>query len=151
MYLNACNSRLDELQAAVLRVKLRRLSEDNKRRQAIARRYYSCIHSPFVKLLPQSEGSVTENSVWHIFPVFCENRAALQAHLYEQGIETLIHYPRALDRQVTLGQCAHNDELSLFPMATRIANTELSLPMSPLMTDADVEAVIASVNRFTEQ
>lgn len=151
VYRNACNSRLAELQAAVLRVKLHRLTADNARRQAIARRYYSGINNPLVKLLPQHGAGAVERSVWHIFPIFCENRASLQAHLREQGVETLIHYPRALDRQPTLDLNVQDTKPSAYPIATRIANTELSLPMSPLMTDAEVDAVIASVNNFTEQ
>lgn len=149
IYRNACNSRLDELQAAILRVKLRRLRADNARRQAIARLYSDGISNPYVRLLSLHDEFAVENSVWHIFPIFCEQRDELKTFLEEAGVETLIHYPRALDRQPSIFQ--HSlaaDATSAFPVATRVARTELSIPMSPMMTDDDVREVIAAVNKF---
>lgn len=155
VYRSACNSRLDEIQAAVLRVKLPRLNADNNRRRIIARRYYQGISNPSIHLLPQFYEAAPHatdtfsSSVWHIFPVFCAERKALQQFLHDKGIECLIHYPLALDRQPSIQS---PEELSAplrnFPIATAIANTELSLPMSPLMSDADIGNVIAAVNAF---
>lgn len=154
VYSAACNSRLDEIQAAVLRVKLPRLDEDNRRRQYIARRYYEGISNALVKLLPHfstksdSSSNIFTDSVWHICPLFCEHRNELQKHLLDHGIESIIHYPFALDAQPSInlnGDCRGN---SRFPTATAIANTELSLPMSPLMTDNEVDNVINAVNAF---
>lgn len=155
VYGSACNSRLDEIQAAVLRVKLPRLDDDNRRRQNIARRYYEGIKNPLVKLLPQfchkEEVALTEFtlSVWHIFPVFCAHRDALQKHLQDAGIESIIHYPIALDAQPSINCSVKSGTgSSLFPVATAIADSELSLPMSPTMTDEDVDNVILAVNDF---
>lgn len=155
IYPAACNSRLDEIQAAVLRVKLPRLDADNARRQAIARRYYEGISNPLVKLLLLFNKHTVpaerdfSMSVWHIFPVFCSHRDTLQQHLFERGVETLIHYPIALDGQpsLSLGRTA-DDSCAYFPVAASIGATELSLPMSPLMTDNDVDCIIDSVNAF---
>lgn len=155
VYRGACNSRLDELQAAVLRVKLPRLSADNKRRQAIARRYYKGITNPLVRLLPYFDNTKEEspcdftNSVWHIFPVFCSERDKLQEHLKNSGIESIIHYPIALDAQpsISLDEDTESQKRH-FPVATEIASTELSLPMSPLMTDDEVDCVISAINGF---
>lgn len=169
VYKAACNSRLDEIQAAVLRVKLPRLDADNKRRQEVAKRYYEGISNPLVKLLPkyykdgnpEPQSQVTScqlvpyatddftSSVWHIFPVFCSYRDALQEHLRSEGVESIIHYPKALDAQPSI--FADNElpeSPSRFPVASEIADTELSLPMSPLMSDNDVDKVIAAVNAF---
>lgn len=155
IYKAACNSRLDEMQAAVLRVKLTRLDADNRRRQAIAERYYTFIDNPLITLLPQyankddAGNNPFAHSVWHIFPIFCAHRDTLQHHLNGEGIESIIHYPVALDKQpsVTSGKKG-DDATTQFPVASLIAATELSLPMSPLMTNEDVDSVIAAVNSF---
>lgn len=136
------NSRLDEVQAAMLRVKLRRLDEDNRRRQQVARAYYEGICNPHVRLLRQQ----VEGSVWHIFPVFTANREALQAHLANQGVQSLIHYPLALHQQPGL-QGAHRVVGSL-QHAEDIATHELSIPISPVMTDDEIAQVIAAVNSY---
>ena len=135
------NSRLDELQAAILDVKLRHLDDDNRRRQQIARYYYDHIRHPLVRLPRRLDD--TEN-VYHIFPVLCAERGRLQQHLRNEGVETLIHYPIPPHRQ----QC-YSDWLSLqLPITERIHEQELSLPMSPAMTDEEARVVVESVNRF---
>lgn len=136
------NSRLDEVQAAMLRVKLRRLDEDNRWRQEVAQAYYESIHNPCVRLLQQR----VENSVWHIFPVFTANREALQGHLASLGIQSLIHYPLALHQQPGL-QGAHRVVGSL-QHTEDIATHELSIPISPVMTDDEIAQVIAAVNSY---
>ena len=135
------NSRLDELQAAILSVKLRRLDQDNERRRCIARKYMNEIQNDLLAL-PRVDK--WEQVVFHIFPVFSPCRDRLQAFLAEEGIQTLIHYPIPPHKQKAL---AEYSSLSL-PVTERIHREELSLPLSPLMTDEEVEQVIAALNKF---
>lgn len=135
------NSRLDELQAAVLRLKLPRLDEDNERRRIIAHRYLDEIKNPLLTL-PRI-GS-WEQHVFHIFPVFSPCRDRLQAYLAENEIQAQIHYPTPPHKQ---GALSEYSTLSL-PVTEKIHREELSLPMSPLMTDGEVDAVVAALNRF---
>ena len=135
------NSRLDEIQAAVLRLKLARLDIDNERRRMIARQYISGIRNPLLTL-PQIDD--WQQHVFHIFPVFSSCRDKLQAFLAEAGIQTQIHYPIPPHKQGALVEYA---SLSL-PVTEKIHCEELSLPMSPLMTDEEVEQVILTINRF---
>lgn len=135
------NSRLDELQAAVLSVKLARLDKDNKRRQEIALSYISGIRNELV-VTPYVEN--IEQHVFHTFPIFTQEREKLQQHLLEQGVETLIHYPIAPHKQQAMPEYAH---LSL-PITERIHREELSLPLSPNMSEKDITTVIEAVNSF---
>lgn len=139
-----CNSRLDEIQAAVLSVKLKRLDTDNARRQHIAAAYKQGITHPDLKLL----STAPECSVWHIFPVFTDHREALARHLEQCGVQTLVHYPMPLHRQPCLTQrCRIVGPLQ---QADYIANHELSIPISPVMTDAQVQQVIRALNTFSQ-
>lgn len=135
------NSRIDELQAAVLAVKLAHLDEANRHRAAIAERYYRGITHPLVRL-PRYVAA--ESNVYHLFPIFCEERDKLQQHLKEQGIETLIHYPIAPHQQECYREYAH---LSL-PITEEIHRTELSLPIGPTMTLDEAQRVVEAVNGF---
>lgn len=135
------NSRLDELQAAVLAVKLPHLDEDNMRRASVAECYYKEVRNPLVRL-PRYVDPVS--NVYHLFPVFCEERDRLQSYLMERGVETLIHYPIAPHQQNCYREYAH---LSL-PITERMHRTELSLPISPFMTQDEVRVVIEAVNDF---
>lgn len=135
------NSRLDELQAAVLRLKLPRLDADNECRRAIARRYLDEIKNPLLTLPCIDDW---EQHVFHIFPVFSPCRDRFQVYLAEKGIQTQIHYPIPPHKQ---GALAEYSTLSL-PVTEKIHLEELSLPMSPLMRDEEVDAVIAALNRF---
>ena len=141
------NSRLDELQAAFLRHKLRSLQEDNKKRRKIARRYLTEIRNPLISLpYPTLDLSQKLESVFHIFPIFSQHRTRLQEHLQEGYIETLIHYPIPIHKQ----QCIRHfwrDEND-FLTAERIANEELSLPISPVLLDEHVTRVIRALNTF---
>ncbi|WP_058534417.1 DegT/DnrJ/EryC1/StrS family aminotransferase [Legionella saoudiensis] len=134
------NSRLDEIQAAMLRVKLKYLDAQTKRRQEIARTYIENINNPLIKL-PKLEA---ENHVWHVFVVACQQREALQHYLKEAGIQNLIHYPLPPHKQPAYP--AYNT-LHL-PITEKIHNEVLSLPMSPVHTDAEVTAVIEVINKF---
>lgn len=135
------NSRLDELQAAVLAVKLPHLDEDNMRRASVAECYYKEVRNPLVRLPRYVE---TASNVYHLFPVFCEERDRLRSYLMERGVETLIHYPIAPHQQNCYREYAH---LSL-PVTERLHRTELSLPISPFMTQDEVRMVIEAVNDF---
>ena len=136
------NSRLDEIQAAVLDVKLRHLDEDNRCRQQVAAYYYDHINNSLIHLptrLPD------ENNVYHLFPVLCERRDELQQYLSLNGIQTLIHYPIPPHLQ----EC-YADEwngLSL-PIAERLAKQELSLPISPVMTKEEAGVIVSVLNVF---
>ncbi len=135
-----CNSRMDELQAAVLRIKLRDLDATNQRRREIAECYASKIQNPLVKL-PVAH---TIHHVYHIYPVLCSDRDALQQHLTAKGVQTQIHYPIAPHQQQAYSEWQHLH----FPISERIAAQELSLPCNQTMTDAEVEMVIEAVNSF---
>ena len=138
------NSRLDEIQAAFLRVKLPLLDSDNVKRREIAMRYRQEINNPSVRL-PVVVGD--ENShVWHLFVVRVSNRASLQFHLTEKGIGTQVHYPVPPFRQK-----AYKELFSgvILPLTDQLSREVLSLPISPAMTDEEVGEVIAAVNAWT--
>ncbi len=133
------NSRMDEIQAAILRVKLHDLDNCNHRRQEIAGRYDKEIINPFITLPAKKN-----NHVYHIYPILCEYRDDLQSFLKEKGIMTQIHYPIAPHKQVAYKEWNH---LS-FPVTERLAARELSLPCNQSMTDDDISMVIDAVNSF---
>ncbi|TGD58158.1 DegT/DnrJ/EryC1/StrS family aminotransferase [Flavobacterium humi] len=135
------NSRLDELQAAFLRVKLPHLDSDNEKRRAVAKRYASEIKNAKI-LLPQWDFSA--NHVFHLFVIRTQNRNDLQKYLSENGIQTMIHYPVAPHKQKALQQWK---DLS-FPITEKIHNEVLSLPISPVMTKDEVDSVISVLNKY---
>ena len=135
------NSRLDEIQAAILRVKLQRLDKDNELRRKVAQAYNGGINHPLIQK-PYYED--TNNSVFHIYPIRCKHRNALQKYLTAQGIETLIHYPIAVHKQRAYG--TYNNES--YPIAEKIAEEELSLPMSPLLAENEIAHIIQTINLF---
>lgn len=135
------NSRLDEIQAAVLRAKLAHLDSDNRRRMEIADIYFDLIRNPEVRMLRRPERG---SDVYHIFPVFSARRDELQSYLALSGIQTLIHYPIPPHRQECYGDW---NNLS-FPVTEKIHREELSLPMSPAMTDDEAIRVAEAVNSF---
>ncbi|MFQ6572763.1 DegT/DnrJ/EryC1/StrS family aminotransferase [Pseudomonas sp. UM16] len=137
------NSRLDELQAAMLRVKLRRLDDDITARRTLAQRYLAEISNPLIEL-PQV-GKPSTSHAWHLFVVRCAARDALQAHLQACGIPTLIHYPVPIHRQAAYKELSGQT----FPITEQQAGEILSLPLYPEMPEALVEAVIEACNRFT--
>jgi dTDP-4-amino-4,6-dideoxygalactose transaminase len=131
------NSRLDPIQAAVLRVKLKRLDEWNERRRLIANAYLSGIKATDIILPTVPQYS---NPVWHLFVIQSSNRNKLQTKLAEAGVSTLIHYPIPPHCQRAYG-------LNLkLPLSERLADTVLSLPMSPHLENEQVNHVINMIN-----
>jgi dTDP-4-amino-4,6-dideoxygalactose transaminase len=140
------NSRLDEVQAAILRVRLPRLSGWTARRREIAEAYRRHLDNPAVTLLAPPESP--ESHVHHLFVILTGNRDRLVAHLAEQGVQSLIHYPIPAHHQVPLEGVAR-DPAGL-PAAETHSRTCLSLPCAPHLTDADVDRVVAAVNGFRQ-
>ena len=142
------NSRLDEIQAAWLRVKLPHLDADNARRAEIAARYCREIVNPKVTLpaedVRRETGDGRLGNVWHVYPVRVGRRDEFQAYLTENGIQTVIHYPIPPHRQPAYTEW-HGFAL---PITEKIHETIISLPISPVMTDDEVGEVIAAVSRF---
>lgn len=136
------NSRIDELQAAMLSVKLKYLDAANQRRKEIAARYQREVSNPLVRIAQSPR-----DCVYHIFPVFCERRDDLQKYLLDNGVETQIHYPIPPHKQ----RCYNNtplSSLSSFPVTEQIHAQELSIPCHQVLTDAEVEQIIALLNAF---
>jgi dTDP-4-amino-4,6-dideoxygalactose transaminase len=136
------NSRLDEIQAALLRAKLEGLDRDNERRRAIARLYREHIKNTRI-VLPELLSA--DGHVWHLFVVRCSERDRLQQYLAEQDIQTLIHYPTPPHKQQAYKEW---NDFSL-PITEQIHREVLSLPISPVMTDGEVFSVIESMNAFS--
>ena len=132
------NSRIDELQAAVLDIKLKYLDADNARRQEIASIYISQVDNSIIHLPHPSE------SVYHIFPVLCEQRDKLQTFLQQNGVGTVIHYPIPPHRQACYRQW---NDLTL-PVTERIHAQELSIPCYQAMKNEEVEQIVTLLNRF---
>ena len=136
------NSRLDEIQASFLDIKLVDLDKDNALRQKIAKRYLDEIKNEDITL-PKRPADA-KNHVWHLFVVRSRNRLALQKHLSDLGVDTLIHYPTSPHKQK-----AYNEYCSLdLPIAERLQEQSLSIPISPMLTDDEVAYIICSLNTF---
>jgi dTDP-4-amino-4,6-dideoxygalactose transaminase len=143
-YYNDCigvNSRLDELQAAFLNVKLLHLEDDNDQRRRVAKRYLTTINNSKI-ILPHSDFS--NNHVFHLFVIRTENRAHLQQYLLDNGIQTLIHYPVAPHKQKALSEF---NNLS-FPITEKIHNEILSIPISPVMEEEEVDFIVKILNAY---
>ena len=136
------NSRMDEIQAAVLSVKLKHLDEENRRRREIARYYFSNINNPLVTL-PYHRS--TEDNVFHIFPTFSTERDKLQAYLMEKDIQTDIHYPIPPHKQKCYSEW---NNISL-PITEEIHRCELSLPIAPYLSDKEVSTIVNTINSWT--
>ena len=135
------NSRIDEMQAAILNEKLPYLDKENARRREIARRYRERNNNPFVTLPATSTG---EDNVFHLFPVFTEFRDELQEYLKNKDIQSLIHYPVPPHLQ----QCYKEWGNPSLSVTEKIHRQELSLPISPVMEENEVEIVIEAVNSW---
>ena len=135
------NSRLDEIQAAILDVKLRHLDEDVELRKQVARYYMENIKHPDI-ILPKVDN--WERHVFHIFPVRSGRRDELQRYLAGRGVQTIIHYPIPPHKQ----ECYKEWNGLSFPVTERIHAEELSLPISPVMMVEEMKEVVDLVNRF---
>jgi dTDP-4-amino-4,6-dideoxygalactose transaminase len=132
------NSRMDDIQAAVLSVKLKYLDEDNARRQQIARLFQANVSNALIKQPIRSE------SVYHIYPVLCEERDRLKNYLAENGVQTVIHYPIPPHRQA----CYPEWHAFCLPVTERIHAQELSIPCHQALTDVEIERIVNSINDF---
>ena len=144
------NSRLDEIQAAVLDVKLKYLDEDNRHRKEIARYYYENIKNPLITLpdrLPD------EQNAYHLFPILVGGgkRDALHDYLAEKGIGTVIHYPIPPHHQECYAKESWNTPQLSLPITERIAEEELSLPMGPVITIKDAAIVVGLLNQYVRR
>lgn len=138
------NSRLDEMQAAVLDVKLKYLDEDNQHRKDIAKYYNENIRHSLIKLpvmLPE------EQNVYHLYPVLCETRDMLQQYLINNGVQTVIHYPIPPHKQ----ECYRYMNEDSYPITETIHNQELSLPMGPAISMEEAEVVVRTLNLYKAQ
>lgn len=152
------NSRLDEIQAAILDVKLKYLDEDIAKRQEVAAYYYDHISNPLIELPERLEN---ENNVYHLFPILVKNegvselrnerssnRDRLHDYLADNGVGTVIHYPIAPHKQECYANEAWNIPQLSLPITEMIADCELSLPISPCMTREQAEYVVKLINEF---
>ncbi len=148
------NSRLDEIQAAILDVKLKYLDEDIKRRQEVAAYYYAHISNPMIELPERLDDA---NNVYHLFPILVkesksegvkELRDRLHDYLAEKEIGTVIHYPIAPHKQECYAKESWNMPQLSLPITEMIADAELSLPISPCMSQEQVEWVVECINAF---
>lgn len=141
------NSRLDELQAALLNVKLKYLDGQNQERQIIAQNYIKhleqCEFIQFPKIPPET------TPVYHVFPIFTQHRNDLQVFLKEKGIDTLIHYPFPIHLQKAFKYLGHTK--GDFPQTEQLSRTTLSLPLYPGLTDDDVFYICRSILSFFEE
>ena len=145
------NSRMDEIQAAVLDVKLKHLDADNQRRKEIAARYQREVSNPLLRLLLVADeqysrpSRATRDSVYHILSVFCERRDDLKKYLSDNGVETQIHYPIPPHKQ----RC-YNFQLNhlSLPITEKIHAQELSIPCHQALTKEEVDLVIDLLNGF---
>lgn len=135
------NSRLDEIQAAILDVKLKHLDEDVHIRQKIAEKYIREIKNPLIKV---PEVTDLSSHAFHLFPIMCERRDELQAYLTEKGIGTNIHYPIPPHKQ----ECYREWNSMSLPVTEKIHREELSIPMSQCLTEAQTDYVIQCLNEW---
>lgn len=138
------NSRLDELQAAFLRVKLKRIDQWNAERREIAGKYFQGIHNPQVILPPRVSDDF--DHIYHVFAIRCEDRKRLEEWLAARGIETVKHYPTPIPFQKAYEE--HRAVAGDYPVAEEISRTILSIPMFGVMTDQEIEHVIDAINSF---
>jgi dTDP-4-amino-4,6-dideoxygalactose transaminase len=135
------NSRLDEIQAAMLRVKLCYLDKEIKARQAIAQSYLQRIDNPLIELPVLEDANA---HVWHLFVIKTVYREKLTNYLTENGVQSLIHYPIPPHKQGAYKEWSNTS----FPISEKIHEQVLSIPISPVMTKYEIEAVITLINAF---
>ena len=142
------NSRLDEMQAALLRVKLRYINDDIAARRQVAHLYLNGIHSEHI-CLPKtcSDTALTDSShVWHLFVIRTQQREKLQAHLEKSGVQTLVHYPILPHLQ----QAYSAWKSSEYPVSEKLSSEALSLPISPVLKAEESKIIINAINYFSK-
>lgn len=137
------NSRLDEIQSGILSVKLLHLETDNEKRRNVARYYLENIKNSVVTL-PKIASDDQKSHVWHLFVIRSKKRDDLKKYLSEKGIETVIHYPVPPHKQVAYREL---NDLS-FPVSEQLHQEVLSLPISPVMTEAEMKLVVDTINSY---
>ena len=137
------NSRMDEIQAAFLSVKLKRIDERNHIRKMIAKRYMTEIQNPYI-ILPKIIEDDIDSHVFHLFVIRTLYREQLKNHLTQNGIETLIHYPTPVYKQ----SCYKEYATASCELSERIQKEILSIPMSSVMEEVEVRTVISAINQF---
>lgn len=135
------NSRLDEIQAAILNVKLKHLEEDNGQRRQVAKYYYDNICNPLITLPKRLDD---KNNVYHLFPIICSKRDELQSYLKDYGIQTIIHYPIPPHKQ----ECYKDMNSLSLHISERLADEELSLPISQVISHEDIVTIVKAINNF---
>jgi dTDP-4-amino-4,6-dideoxygalactose transaminase len=135
------NSRLDEIQAAFLSIKLKDLDADNSRRRLIANYYNTNINNTNITKTP---ANTDEGHVWHVYGVRVKNRDHFQQYLIENGIQTVIHYPKAPHHQLAYNELSH---LS-FPISEQIHQEIISLPISPILHEDDMKYIVEIANKY---
>ena len=139
------NSRLDEIQAAMLDVKLKYLDQETQHRRHIASLYLNGIKNPLIQLpLKEVNAETYEQHVWHLFVIRTNQRDALQKYLLDHGVQTLIHYPIPPHKQQAYKEW---NNLS-YSISEQIHDEVLSLPMGPTLSAVDAERVITLCNQF---
>lgn len=136
------NSRLDEIQAAVLDVKLKYIDQENEARRKVAKRFLSEINNPKISL-PENPADEQEH-VWHVFVVRAEQRDALQSYLTDKGVQTIIHYPIPPHQQKAYAELGHLQ----FPITEKMHQEVLSLPISSVLTEEEIGNIIDIVNLY---
>ncbi len=135
------NSRMSEIDAAVLDVKLKYLDQDNAKRQELAAYYYDNINNPLITLPTRIDN---ENNVYHQFPIFCKQRDKLQQYLTGNGVQTLIHYPIPPHKQ----ECYKEWNKMNYPITEKIHLQELSIPMNQVIAEKEAMSVVSFINSF---
>jgi dTDP-4-amino-4,6-dideoxygalactose transaminase len=139
------NSRLDEIQAAFLNIKLKFLDQENKKRREIAHYYLMNIHNPIIILPSTSHERFDESNVWHLFTIRCEKRLSLQNYLFENGVQSLIHYPVPPHKQRAYQSLNEKS----FPITEKIHEEILSIPLYPTMSPEETRIIVKVLNAFS--
>lgn len=142
------NSRLDEIQAAFLEVKLKYVDAENQYRRQLASLYLTGINNPTIQLpIPENTSfdyAKNTEHVWHLFVIRCQQRDKLQDYLTKNSVQTLIHYPIPPNKQLAYKEMNHLD----YPITNAIHDEVLSLPLSPIMTNEEIQKIITVLNDF---
>lgn len=144
--LKGVNSRLDEIQAAILRIKLKYLDRDNSLRRKIAAYFFQYLRNPLIKVPQVASGEIIQSAshVWHLYVVQTIDRERLQHYLWENGIQTMIHYPIPPHKQEAFIEMGN----LVLPKTEQMHREVLSLPISPLLTESEVSKIVKVCNDF---